>query len=185
MLLAWTSPFILSLQARVLTCSCNDQGRGPGAACSLVMVIHRVGAMGGGDSLWVHCCCSVTQSCPTLCDPMDCSTPGLPVLHCLPEFAQIHVHWVGDAIQPSHPLLPLSPLALNLSQHQGLFWTSQFFASGGQSIGASTSESVPPMNIQSWFHSLAIFLGPRNLSPVVLWRRIWLKIVWMVCGSQL
>ena len=50
------------------------------------------------------CCCSVAQLCPTLCDPMDCNTPGLPVLHYLPEFAQIHVYWVGVAIQPSHPL---------------------------------------------------------------------------------
>ena len=66
------------------------------------------------------CCCSFAQSCPTLCDPMDCSTPGFPVLHYLSEFAQTHVHWVGDAIQPSHPLSPPSP-ALHLFQHQGLF----------------------------------------------------------------
>ena len=60
-----------------------------------------------------------------LCDPMDCSTPGFPVRHFLPEFAQTHIHWVGDAIQPSHPLSSPSPLALNLSQHQGLFqWVS-------------------------------------------------------------
>ena len=58
--------------------------------------------------------CSVTQSCLTLCDPMDCSTPGFPVLHHLLELAQIHVHWVGDATQPSHPLLPPSPLAFGL-----------------------------------------------------------------------
>ena len=64
---------------------------------------------------------SVTQSCPTLCDPMDCSTPGLPVHHQLPEFTQTHVHWVGDAIQPSHPLSSPSPPAPNPSQHQGLF----------------------------------------------------------------
>ena len=68
---------------------------------------------------------SVTQSCPTLCDPMYCSTPGLPVLHQLLEFTQTHVHWVGDAIQPYHPLSSPSPPALNLSQHQGLFqWVS-------------------------------------------------------------
>ena len=68
------------------------------------------------------CCCrSVTQSCPTLCDPMDCSMPGFPVLHYLPEFAQIPVHWVSDVIQPSHPLSSASPPALNLSPHQGLF----------------------------------------------------------------
>ena len=64
---------------------------------------------------------SVTQSCPTLCDPMKCSTPGLPVHHQLPEFTQTHVHRVGDAIQPSHPLLSPSPPAPNPSQHQGLF----------------------------------------------------------------
>ena len=60
-------------------------------------------------------CCSVAQSCPTLCDPMNCSMPGLPVHHQLPELAQTHVHRVGDAIQPSHPLSPPSPPALNLS----------------------------------------------------------------------
>ena len=66
---------------------------------------------------------SVTQSCPTLSNAMDCSTPGLPVHHQLPEFTQ--THWVSDAIQPSHPLLSLSPPAFNLSEHQGLFkWVS-------------------------------------------------------------
>ena len=64
---------------------------------------------------------SVAQSCPTLCNPMNRSTPGLPVHHQLPEFTQTHVHRVGDAIQPSHPLLSPSPPALNPSQHQGLF----------------------------------------------------------------
>ena len=64
---------------------------------------------------------SISQSCPTLCDPMDCSTPGLPVHHQLPELTQTHVHWVGDAIQPSHPLSSPSPPAFNLSQDQGLF----------------------------------------------------------------
>ena len=64
---------------------------------------------------------SVTQSCMTLCDPMDCSTPGLPVHHQLPEFIQTHVHWVGDAIQLCHPLSYPYPPAFNLSQHHGLF----------------------------------------------------------------
>ena len=68
---------------------------------------------------------SVAQSCPTLCDPVDCSTPGLPVHHQLLELTQTHFHWVGDAIQPSHPLSSPSPPALYLSQHQGLFkWVS-------------------------------------------------------------
>ena len=70
-------------------------------------------------------CCSVAQSCLTLCNPMDCSTPGFPVLHYLPEFAQTDVHWVGDAIQPSHPLSAPSPPAFNLSQYRDLFqWVS-------------------------------------------------------------
>ena len=64
---------------------------------------------------------TVTQSCPTLCDPMDCSVPGLPVHHQLPEFTQTHVHWVSNAIQPSHLLSSPSPPASNPSQHQG-FW---------------------------------------------------------------
>ena len=64
---------------------------------------------------------SVAQSCPTLCDPMDCTTPGPTVHHQLPEFTQTHVHQVGDAFQPSHPLSSPPPPALNLSQHQGLF----------------------------------------------------------------
>ena len=65
-------------------------------------------------------CCSVAKSCPTLCHPVDCSTPGFPVLDHLPEFAQTHVHRIADAIQPSHSLLSPSP-ALNFSQHQDLF----------------------------------------------------------------
>ena len=69
-------------------------------------------------------CCSVTQLCLTLCSPMDCSMPGFPVLHHLPELAQTD-HWVGDTIQPSHPLSALSPPAFSLFQHQGLFqWVS-------------------------------------------------------------
>ena len=89
-------------------------------------------------------------SCVQLCDPMDCSTPGLPVHHQLLEFTQTHVHWVNDAIQPSHPLSPPSPPAFNLSQHES-FLVSWFFTSGGQSIGVSASASVLPVNIQDWF----------------------------------
>ena len=70
-------------------------------------------------------CCSVTKLCPTLHNPMDCSTRGFPVPHHLPEFAQVHVHWISDAIQPSHPLSPSFPSAFNPSQHQDLFqWVS-------------------------------------------------------------
>ena len=67
----------------------------------------------GLDEFESLCCCSVTKSCLTLCDPRDCSTPGFPILHHLPEFVQTHVHWIGDAIQPSHPLTLSSPFVFN------------------------------------------------------------------------
>ena len=92
------------------------------------------------------------------------STPGFSVLHYLPEFAQTHVHWVSDAIQPSHSLLP-SSLALNLSQHQGL--SQSQLSSGGQIIGASAS--VLPMKIQGWFPlglTGLIFYQSKGLSTV-------------------
>ena len=92
---------------------------------------------------------SVAQSCPTLCDPMSRSTPGLPVHHQLPEFTQTHVHWVSDAIQPTHPLSSPSPSAPNPSQDQSLPM-SQLFTWGGQSIWISASASVLPMNTQVW-----------------------------------
>ena len=71
------------------------------------------------------CCCTVAQSCLILCNPMNCHTPGFPILHYLLEFPKTHDHWVSDAIQPWHPLLSCSPFVLSLSQHQGLFqWVS-------------------------------------------------------------
>ena len=94
---------------------------------------------------------SVARSGLTLCDPMDCSTPGFPVHHQLPELTQVHVHWVSDAIQPSHPLPSPSPSVFKSFPASGSFPMSQFFASGGQSIGVSASASVLPMNIQDWF----------------------------------
>ena len=90
---------------------------------------------------------SVAQSCPKLCNPMDCSTPGLRVHHQLLELTQTHVHRVGEALQPPHPLSSPSP-TFSVSQHQGFFSMSQFFTSGGQSIGASAPASVLPMNSQ-------------------------------------
>ena len=96
------------------------------------------------------CCCSVALSCLTLCDPMGCIMPGFPVLHHLPELAQTHVHWVCNAIQPSHPLVPFSS-CLQSFPASGSFSMSWLFRSGGQSIGASASASVFPMNIQDWF----------------------------------
>ena len=92
---------------------------------------------------------SVAQSCLTLCDPIDCSMPGLPVHHQLLEFTQTHAHWVGDIIQPSHPVILFSS-RLQSFPASGSFPMSQLFTSGGQSIGASASASVPPMNTQDW-----------------------------------
>ena len=91
---------------------------------------------------------SSVQSCPTFYDPLNRSTPGLPVHHKLPELTQTHVHWVGDAIQPSHPLsslLLLPPIPPSIS-----FPTSQLFVWGSQSIGVSASASVLPVNTQDW-----------------------------------
>ena len=90
---------------------------------------------------------SVTQSGPTLCDTTNHSRPGLPAHHQLPEFTQTHVHWVGDAIQPSHPLSspsPLPPIPLSIR----VFPMSQLYTWGGKSIGVSASASVLPMNTQ-------------------------------------
>ena len=88
------------------------------------------------------------QSCPTLCDLMNHSTPGLPVHHQLPEFTQTHVHQVGDAIQPSHPLS--SPSAPNPSQHQGLLQWVNFLHEVAKVLGVSASASVLPMKTQDW-----------------------------------
>ena len=103
---------------------------------------------------------SVVQSCPTLCDPMGYSMLHFLDHYQLQEFYQTHVHWVSDAIQPSHLLSSPSPSAFNLSQHQGFFLVSQFFVSGGQSTGVSASKSALSMNIQDfrmyWFDLLAV-----------------------------
>ena len=112
---------------------------------------------------------SVTQSCPTLCDPMDCSTPGFPIHHWLPELAQTHDHRVSDAIQPSHH--PLSPFSSCLQSFpaSGSSPRSQFFAPGGQSIGVSASASVLPVNTQDLFSlglSDLISLESQGLSRV-------------------
>ena len=84
-----------------------------------------------------------------LCNPIDCSTPGFPFLHCLLKFAQTHVPWVCDAIQPSYILSFPAPPAFYLCQHKGFFF--QWVSSGGKIIGASASASVLPINIQGWF----------------------------------
>ena len=93
---------------------------------------------------------SVTQSCSTLCDPMNHSTPGLPVHHQLQEFTQTHVHRVSDAIQPSHPRSSPSPPAPNPSPASESFPMSQLFAWGGQSTAISALASFLPKKSQSW-----------------------------------
>ena len=112
---------------------------------------------------------SVTQLCPTLCDPVDCSTPGFPVHHQLLEPTQTHVHHVGDAIQPSHPLsIPFSSCFQSFPA-SGSFPMSWFFASVGHRFGVSASALVLPVNIQDWFPlglTGWIFLQSKGLSRV-------------------
>ena len=110
-------------------------------------------------------CCSVAQWYPTLCNPMDCSISGFPVLHYFLEFAQTHFHWVGDRYHPtmSSSVIPFSS-CLPSFPASGSFQMSQFFISGGQSIGVSASASVPPMNTQDWPP-----LGWISLKPKGLW----------------
>ena len=113
------------------------------------------------NALWFPSVSSVAQSCLTLCHPMDFSMPGLPVHHQLPEFTQIHVLWVGDDIQPSHPLSSPSPTTFNLSQYQGLFkWVSSLHQVANY---WSFSFSISPSNEHSgltfrmdWFDLLAV-----------------------------
>ena len=97
---------------------------------------------------------SVVQPCPTLCNPMDCNTPGFPVHHQFPKLAQTHVHWVSDAIQPSHPLWSPSPPAFNLSQHQGLFqWVSRLL------LWTKCLSSLPNSNVDTLTPNIMIFGG--------------------------
>ena len=104
-------------------------------------------------------------------DPLNCGTPGFPVHHQLPELTQPHIHRVGDAIPPSHPLVLPSPLAFSFSSTSGSFPMSQFFSSGGQSIGVSASTSVLPINIQE-----LIILLLYNIMLCLLWHS-WLKSI--------
>ena len=116
------------------------------------------------DIIYIEGVSSVTQSCLTLCETMDCSTPGFPVHHQLPELTQTHVHWVSDAIQPSHPLSSPSPPAFNLSQHQGLFqWLNSSYQvakvlelQGRVSISPSNEYSGLTSFRIDWFDLLAV-----------------------------
>ena len=108
--------------------------------------------------------------------PMDCSTPDLPVPQHLPEFAQVRVHCISDAIQPSHPLTLSSPSPLNISSIRDFFPTSCLFASDDQNTGASASASVLPVNIQGWSPLRLIgliFLLSKGLSGVFSSTTVW------------
>ena len=107
------------------------------------------------------CCCSVTKSGPTLCDPMECSTPGCPVFHYLLEFAQTHILWVGDATKPSHLLLPSSPFAFNPSQHKGL--CSELALCIRWPKYWSFSFSISPSNEYSVLISFSVVWSPCSL----------------------
>ena len=132
-----------------------------------------------------YSCFSVANLCLTLCDTKDCSMPGLPVLRCFLEFAQTHVHCVDDAIQPSQTLFPPSPLALNLSQHQGLFqWVIRWpkYWSFSFSISPSSKYSEWISYMIDWFDLLAIQRTVRSLlqhysSKVsILWHSAFLMV---------
>jgi len=133
-------------------------------------------------------CCSVTRLCSTLCDPMDCSTPGFPVLHHLPELAQTHVHWVGDAIQPSHPLSSPSP-AFNLSQHQGLFqwvssshqvtkeWSFSFSISPSNEYSGLVSFRIDRFDLLAVQGTLKRLLQHHSSKASILWCSVRFKIL--------
>ena len=108
-------------------------------------------------NITINNCCSITQLCLTLCNPMHCSMPGFPVLHHLSELAQTHVHWVGDAFQPSYPLSSPSPPAFNLSQHQDLYqWVSSWYQG---SILKNGSHIAGVKILFSWKISSSIIFG--------------------------
>ena len=131
------------------------------------------------------CYCSVTKSCLTLFDPMDCSMPGSSLLHYLPEFAQTHVHWVSDTVQPSRPLSPPFSSCPQSFPVSGSFPMSWLFTSGGQSIGASASASVLPMNIQGWFPLGWTGLISQESSPTLQFESISSWVLSLLYGSTL
>ena len=114
---------------------------------------------------------------------MECSMPGLPVHYHLPEFTQTHVHWFGDAIQPSHPLLSLFSHLQSFPASRS-FQMSQFFASGSQTIGVSTSASVLPMNMKDWFPlGLTGLISSQESSPTPQFKSITSLVLSFLYGS--
>ena len=152
-----------------LQCSCLENPRDGGAWWAAVLGVAQsrtwlkrlsssVGLFTGCQFCSTDLCVCFLYECyqfsslsrVRLWNPMDCSTPGLLVHHQLPELAQTHVHWVSDAIQPSHPVFPFSS-CLQSFPASGSFPMSQFFPPSGQSIVVSASASILPMNIHNWF----------------------------------
>ena len=141
---------------------------------AVILLSDRVTFWGSGG-----CCCrSVTQLCPTLCDPMDCSTPGLPVHHHLLKFVQVHVHCTSDAVQPSHRLDTLFSFCPQSFPASGTFPMSPLFTSNDQNPGASASTSVLPVNIQGWSPlrlTGVISLLSKGLSGVFSSTTVWMQ----------
>ena len=130
----------------------------------------------------VYCCCSVTKLCLTVYNLMDCSMPGFPVLHYLPEFAQIHVHWVSVTISSSASSFSF---CLQFFPTSASFTMSQILTPGGQSIGVSALASVLPMNIQEWIPlGLIVLISllskglSRDFSSTTIWKH-------QIFGTQL
>ena len=130
------------------------------------------------SSIFCCCCSLITKPYPILCDPIDCSMPCFPVFHYLPEFAQVHVPWVNDAIQPSPPLSPPSPLAFNLSQLQGLFqwvssshqyWNFSFSISPSNEYSGLISFRIDRFDLLAVQGILKSLLQHHNLKASVLW----------------
>ena len=147
---------LLATKAKIAPWGCclstKETSQGLCIRCLSILSIRHSGASGTNSSvchLTAHGCCWVSYSRPTLCGPMDCSMPGLPVPHHLPELAQVLGPCLSDAIQPSYPLTLSSPSAFNLSQLHGLPM-SHLFTSDDQNTGTSASASVLPVNIQDW-----------------------------------
>ena len=135
----------------------------------------------------ICCCCSVAQWCPTLCNPMDCSTPGFPALHHLPELTQTHVHWVSDIIQPSHPLSSPSP-AFNLSQRQGYFnepalcirwpkyWSFSFSISPSNEYSGLISFRINSFDLLAGQGTIKSLLKHHSSKAPILWRSAFLMV---------
>ena len=124
--------------------------------------------------IYICSCCSVAELCLTFCIPRNCNKPGFPVLHYIPEFSQIHVYWVGDAIQQSHSLSPPSPSALIISQHQGLFqWVSSWASLVVKREDAQESACNAGDLVQSLDQEDPLEKGMATHSSILVWRIPW------------